>query len=766
MANPSIYAAFERMWQHISAKLNTKADSDHTHSYNDLEDLLVGYISGDTLTWDGATSFGPVVVTDAGEFYTSYHYIADVDITSDDVANGFKVTHCGDDYTCDKYSVTDSTYGIMFDTFAVYAKCDNADIEGHIYPKKGLYFNHNRYDDEFTSSFTIEGYTGFKSEKPLETKWLEPFEFVGSDTLTWDGNTTGKTVVDGVLVKVSDSMPTLAEFQNGGTLYMETYGSGVEMPITTDENPDIQYVEYNDAVCMMAGGMPFVIVAFSDNAYLDDLGGTIPEKGLYFINSSSVVKSLTINGYTGFGSKKLKKEYIPDHAHSYNDLEDLLVGYVGCDTLTWDGNTSGLIAVNAMEEIGMIAYYMSDATISDEDVVNGFSPVFAGESVELGADAISSDDDVIIFADFAIYAKKDNANYNNVTYPNKGVYFVYYDTVNYTASLTINGYAGFKSEKQLETKWLEPFESVSGDTLTWDGNTSGLTNVFNIWYKVSDTIVNIDHFVNGGSITIDNNSIDYTADDCWELVPGTGVLFVCEYAVCVSEEGVGLDLGDGFTFTEAGVYFMNSDDAITSSLTINGYTGFGSNKLKMEYLPDGVEDVITKSPRISDTYKGQGSSMAGGRLAYLTESDGSLLKLKAENLTEIIPVMEERMRTRVDIPIGDFFASINATVTESEIYQVGNHIYGHIKCSGSASTNANGAFAIGRINEAYRPVMRRQQGVHYNSDTGSGDLYTPATFVAHKTGWCGIYVGKANSTIGNSTYPWCDSEGLQFDYEL
>lgn len=33
MANPSIYAAFERMWQHIIAKLGTKADDNHTHDY-------------------------------------------------------------------------------------------------------------------------------------------------------------------------------------------------------------------------------------------------------------------------------------------------------------------------------------------------------------------------------------------------------------------------------------------------------------------------------------------------------------------------------------------------------------------------------------------------------------------------------------------------------------------------------------------------------------------------------------------------------------
>lgn len=121
---------------------------------------------------------------------------------------------------------------------------------------------------------------------------------------------------------------------------------------------------------------------------------------------------------------------------------------------------------------------------------------------------------------------------------------------------------------------------------------------------------------------------------------------------------------------------------------------------------------------------------------------------------------------RVIIQISDFFTSINTTVVDSTIYRIGNHIYGHIRCSGSANTNGEGSFAIGRINEAYRPILRQLQGVHFNSDTNTGNVYTPGTLAIHSTGWCGVYTGKVNSTIGNSTYPWCCSEGLGFDYEL
>jgi hypothetical protein len=78
MANTSILAAFERMWQHISSKLATKADvkdvdaltskigdasvseqitdaiNNHNHSWNDLADKPF-YDSDTVIDWDGNT---------------------------------------------------------------------------------------------------------------------------------------------------------------------------------------------------------------------------------------------------------------------------------------------------------------------------------------------------------------------------------------------------------------------------------------------------------------------------------------------------------------------------------------------------------------------------------------------------------------------------------------------------------------------------------------------------------------------------------------
>lgn len=41
MANASILAAFERMWQHVVAVVGNKADTDHTHDITDMTGFYV-----------------------------------------------------------------------------------------------------------------------------------------------------------------------------------------------------------------------------------------------------------------------------------------------------------------------------------------------------------------------------------------------------------------------------------------------------------------------------------------------------------------------------------------------------------------------------------------------------------------------------------------------------------------------------------------------------------------------------------------------------
>lgn len=173
-----------------------------------------------------------------------------------------------------------------------------------------------------------------------------------------------------------------------------------------------------------------------------------------------------------------------------------------------------------------------------------------------------------------------------------------------------NGTFKTKVFKQLDNKYLEPFETVGGDTLTWDGNTDGRELVpleANVYFcHVSDAVPTLEDIAGGTSGTVYYNqdgvegeaqipiSGFQLADGCIMLVDGDD----STAGVVVSESVVGTDL-EGWVFNRAGLYLMivNMPTLFTypSSLTINGYTGFPATKLKEEYIPvDYIKQLIAE----------------------------------------------------------------------------------------------------------------------------------------------------------------------------
>lgn len=125
---------------------------------------------------------------------------------------------------------------------------------------------------------------------------------------------------------------------------------------------------------------------------------------------------------------------------------------------------------------------------------------------------------------------------------------------------------------------LEPFETVGGDTLTWDGNTEGLETDDGQFYKVTDIAPSIEAFANGGSVTVNTGDIlPFTSAEITEFDAG---FTVGEYALIGANFGTRL-------LAVGGNYI--------SSLTINGYTGFTTTKLKEEYIPvDYIKQLIAE----------------------------------------------------------------------------------------------------------------------------------------------------------------------------
>ena len=280
----------------------------------------------------------------------------------------------------------------------------------------------------------------------------------------------------------------------------------------------------------------------------------------------------------------------------YNNIENTPFGEVTTygDTLTWDGNTEGLEVASDM------FYLVTETCPSSADLQNGVTVAFNGGTGEQVS--VTLEDMTEIFGGEAymlsyggnpvgLCALQDISAEGETI--NKGVYIAHTGT-DYISSLTVNGYNGFKTTeiKQLDNKYLEPFETVGGDTLTWDGNTEGLVSASEApMYRISDVVPTKEDCANGITAVYSDGSAGQTLSLSGE-----------ETQTCFREDGsatfdiIYIIPTDNYTvtglstFPKAGIYAFNDGSICVTSLTINGYTGFETTKLKEEYLPSGGSD--------------------------------------------------------------------------------------------------------------------------------------------------------------------------------
>jgi hypothetical protein len=137
----------------------------------------------------------------------------------------------------------------------------------------------------------------------------KPISVVGSGTIKWDGDTTGREYVDmgdgAVLVHVSDATPNIDDFANGGSFKMVIPDGEVTVPFTGGDIMD------TGIGCIIGPNAGFGVTAVDG---LEVEGLFFPVKGVYFIASASGgvnLSELVINGYSGFISETLAPDYLP-----------------------------------------------------------------------------------------------------------------------------------------------------------------------------------------------------------------------------------------------------------------------------------------------------------------------------------------------------------------------------------------------------------------------------------------------------------------------
>lgn len=137
----------------------------------------------------------------------------------------------------------------------------------------------------------------------------KPIVIEGGDTLTWDGDMTGRAYVDtgdGIfLVHVSDATPNIDDFANGGSYKMVKQGGAIDIPFTGSDIYDTGFG------CLIVNDASFCVAATDG---LEAEGFLFPIKGIYlmaFLPEGINCSGLVINGYSGFISETLAPDYLP-----------------------------------------------------------------------------------------------------------------------------------------------------------------------------------------------------------------------------------------------------------------------------------------------------------------------------------------------------------------------------------------------------------------------------------------------------------------------
>lgn len=193
-----------------------------------------------------------------------------------------------------------------------------------------------------------------------------------TNTLTWDGDKTGREIIFDYLIKLSDAIVTKADLVNGYTI--EAVENGVCSSVTI---PDDAFLEDTGDVINIYTG------EIADNAPVLAIFLTGDAAGIYAFDYSVVglnmyVSKFTIPNYTGFPvTKKIDEKYLPKSAlqpdwnqianKPFEDMEVVLYDKVGIVPVEEDG-----------------AYVIQEP--SDLQFVYGNQYIFAFDGVEYTTD--------------------------------------------------------------------------------------------------------------------------------------------------------------------------------------------------------------------------------------------------------------------------------------------------------------------------------------------------------------------------------------------
>ena len=254
--------------------------------------------------------------------------------------------------------------------------------------------------------------------------------------------------------------------------------------------------------------------------------------------------------------------------------------------LLWNGDTTGR-EVLSIGDINLVHVSNEVPEINSEYAfvqigMYGF-PYDGGEE-----DVVEISDSLVVVGDCVIISKTDNVDFNGLTL-NAGVYFYSTQTGGgmFVSGLLIPGY-NFQGDVLVGEK--------KSNTLVWDGNTEGLSEVSNSGtvaklFKVSDNIPSNTELENGGFSFVLSGSVysgsisDASNSPVYEEGYAIPVNSDIVAAYVIRTGGIRIE---PFYFEETGIYFSKSDSCRMLSLSVSNNIFSEIIKLEEKYLPDSV----------------------------------------------------------------------------------------------------------------------------------------------------------------------------------
>lgn len=482
---------------------------------------------GDTLTWDGNIDGRVHFEFVIAEGKAVIVKISDTILTKDDLAQGFSAS-MNINGTIQNEVVSGEEAQAMFqeDGFAELLGCfvvpyDRYNTDMFIFPEAGIYFVHTMiptFGEQRYESITVPGYNFTKInasfQEVIKTEHLPEALRFGNittrtensttetlgDTITWDG-VSGDNIgaAFGVtLVKKADFNMTLEELSAATITLTNSEGATITAIVNIYDN----VAEIEDG-----SGYKYIYVTTVDNYMLEGILN-LPTAGFYFMNDGGpYCTSLTIDGHVFTNTTttvteetnlvKIDPKYLPDDiggVTSWNELEDKPFGETYSDTLTWDGNTDGLISVPLADDVSL--YRISDVSLTEADFINGGSmSMNDGQTADFTSfDDVYEGDNFAVFFGEIVWILFEG---NPMAAPT-GVYFIkVVDGSNsiYPTSFTING----------NNKFLSSIQKIDKKYLPSDDSKANLQHISNkgsgiLYYKLGTMVA--DNASNYGNITI------------------------------------------------------------------------------------------------------------------------------------------------------------------------------------------------------------------------------------------------------------------------